>query len=77
VGLELALIHLVRGHTTKVCKLAHEALEIFGAQEAAGEGPGPARRSVPAWPAFAWWLEREVVVPLLAAEVWATEAHGS
>jgi len=33
VGLELALVHLVRGHTTKVRTLAHEALEIFAAQE--------------------------------------------
>jgi len=33
VGLELALVHLVRGHTTKVRKLAREAKEIFAAQE--------------------------------------------
>ena len=33
VGLELALVHLVRGHTAKVRKLAREALEIFAAQE--------------------------------------------
>jgi len=33
VGLELALVHLVRGHTAKVRKLAREALAIFAAQE--------------------------------------------
>jgi|GEM_PF-927293 len=33
VGLELALVHLVRGHTTKVRKLAREALEIFAEQQ--------------------------------------------
>jgi len=33
VGLELALVHLVRGHTAKVRTLAREALEIFAAQE--------------------------------------------
>jgi len=33
VGLELALVHLVRGHTAKVRKLAHEALKIFSEQQ--------------------------------------------
>ena len=33
VGLELALVHLVRGQTAKVRTLAREALEIFAAQE--------------------------------------------
>ena len=56
VGLELALVHLVRGHTAKVRKLAREALEIFAAQEverevlAAPRPPGrrrPARRHHP------------------------------
>jgi hypothetical protein len=32
VGLELALVHLVRGHTAKVRKLAREALKIFADQ---------------------------------------------
>ncbi len=33
VGLELALVHLARGRTAQVRKLAHEALEIFAEQE--------------------------------------------
>jgi hypothetical protein len=33
VGLELALVHLVRGHTTKVRTLARESLETFAAQK--------------------------------------------
>ena len=33
VGLELALVHLVRGHTAKVRKLASEALGIFAEQQ--------------------------------------------